>query len=81
MNFQRLSIGQMARLNNISEQTLRLYDREKLLCPAIRDGESGYRYYHIIQSAKLDMIQYMKAYGLKLREIKECLDRNDPNEI
>ena len=81
VNFQRLSNGQMARLNNISEQTLRLYDREKLLSPAVRDKESGYRYYHIIQSAKLDMIQYMKAYGLKLKEIRACLDRNDPSEI
>ena len=49
MDFQRLSIGQMAKLNHISEQTLRLYARKGLLRPHMTDGRSGYRYYHIMQ--------------------------------
>ena len=28
MDLQKLSIGQMAELNHVSEQTLRLYDKE-----------------------------------------------------
>ena len=81
MNYKKLTIGQMAKLNHISEQTLRLYDREGLMSPALKDDETGYRYYHIIQSARLDMIQYMKAYGMTLREIGEYLGRNDTSEI
>ena len=59
MDYQKLTIGQMAKLNHISEQSLRLYDREGLLSPFVKDENTGYRYYHIIQSARLDMIQYM----------------------
>ena len=81
MDFQRLTIGQMAKLNHISEQTLRLYAREGLLTPHTVDGRSGYRYYHIMQSARLDMIQYMKSYGMTLKEVKEYLDRSDAKWI
>lgn len=49
MDLQRLTIGQMAQLNHISEQTLRLYDREGLLKAQEVDLKSGYRYYHILQ--------------------------------
>ena len=78
MDLQKLSIGQMAELNHVSEQTLRLYDKEGLLVPRCVDPVTGYRYYHIIQSAKLDLIQNMKVYGMTLRQIRSFLDSNDP---
>ena len=78
MDLQKLSIGQMAELNHVSEQTLRLYDKEGLLVPRCVDPVTGYRYYHIIQSAKLDPIQNMKIYGMTLRQIRSFLDSNDP---
>lgn len=78
MDLQKLSIGQMAELNHVSEQTLRLYDKEGLLVPRCVDPVTGYRYYHIIQSAKLDLIQNMKVYGITLRQIRSFLDSNDP---
>ncbi len=31
LDVKKMTIGQMARMNHISEQTLRLYDREGLL--------------------------------------------------
>lgn len=77
MDLQRLTIGQMAELNHISEQTLRLYDREGLLKPQETDPVTGYRYYHIMQSARLDLIQNMKVYGMTLRQIRAFLDDND----
>lgn len=77
MDLQRLTIGQMAELNHISEQTLRLYDREGLLKPQETDSVTGYRYYHIMQSARLDLIQNMKVYGMTLRQIRAFLDNND----
>ena len=78
MDLQKLSIGQMAELNHVSEQTLRLYGKEGLLVPRCVDPVTGYRYYHIIQSAKLDLIQNMKIYGMTLRQIRSFLDSNDP---
>lgn len=68
---KELSIGQMARLNGLSEQTLRLYDKAGLFSPMYRDAENGYRYYDIRQSAQLDMIQHMKALGMSLKDIRE----------
>ena len=65
----KMTIGRMARLNHISEQTLRLYDRMGLLSP-VHVGENGYRYYDMRQCAQMDMIQYMKSLGMSLKDIK-----------
>ncbi|MGI6733299.1 MAG: MerR family transcriptional regulator [Anaerovoracaceae bacterium] len=73
----KLTIGKMAKLNGVSPQTLRLYDRIKLLEPCETNPETGYRYYHIKQCAQLDMIQYMKALGMNLAQIKECFENQD----
>ncbi|HCL02840.1 MAG TPA: MerR family transcriptional regulator [Lachnoclostridium phytofermentans] len=78
---ENLTIGQMAKLNHISEQTLRLYDKIGLLSPCRRDESNGYRYYDIRQSAQLDMIQYMKSLGMNLKEIKKQLDCSDMPSI
>lgn len=71
---EKLTIGKMAKINGISEQTLRLYDKIKLIQPCDTNPETGYRYYHIKQCAQLDMIQYMKALGMNLSQIKECFE-------
>lgn len=75
-----LTVGQMAGLNHVSEQTLRLYDRLGLLSPNKR-GDNGYRYYDIKQSAELDIIQYMKSLGISLKEIKRQLEEKDLGRI
>lgn len=77
---QRLTIGQMAKANHVSEQALRFYDRENLLRPQQR-GENGYRYYDIRQSARLDMIQYLRSIGLSLRQIRQQLAGENPSAI
>ena len=71
---EKLTIRKMAKINGISEQTLRLYDKIKLIQPCDTNPETGYRYYHIKQCAQLDMIQYMKALGMNLSQIKECFE-------
>ncbi|MBF4695254.1 MerR family transcriptional regulator [Fusibacter sp. Q10-2] len=78
---EKLTIGQMARLNQVSEQTLRYYDKIKLLMPDTVDETNGYRYYSIGQSAYLDMIQYMKSLGMRLSDIKKQLELKDPSMI
>lgn len=74
---EQMTIGQMAQMNHVSEQALRLYDKIGLLSPVGRGSENGYRYYDIRQSARLDMIQYMKSLGMGLKDIKANLDGGD----
>lgn len=81
MDLQHLSIGQMAKLNHVSEQTLRLYDKMDLLKPIELNEETGYRYYSIAQSAALDMIQYYKDMGIPLKEIHERLNAMNLNTM
>lgn len=52
MDIRKLTIGQMAKLNHISAQTLGLYDRKRPIRPAYEDKTTGYRYCHIGQSAR-----------------------------
>lgn len=78
---KRMTIGQMARMNGISEQTLRLYDREGLFSPAYRDQDTGYRYYDIRQNAQLDMIQRLKALGMSLKDIRGQMKHFEPEQL
>lgn len=73
----KLSIGEMAKLNNTTVSTLRLYDEMGLLTPDYVDTSSRYRYYGLKQNARFDTIQYMKELGLELKEIKTVLDSED----
>lgn len=72
-----LSIGKMAEINGVSIPTLRLYDKNGLLVPAYVDESSGYRYYTLQQTARLDVIAYMKELGMSLNEIKKVLEKED----
>ena len=68
-------------MNGISEQTLRLYDREGLFSPAYRDQDTGYRYYDIRQNARLDTIQRLKALGMSLKDIKGQMKNFEPEQL
>lgn len=81
MNLECLSIGQMARLNHISEQTLRLYDKMNLFTPIGVNPDNGYRYYSIGQSAKLDLIKYYQKLGFPLKDIQNSLMDSDSDSV
>ena len=81
IDVKKMTIGEMAKINHISEQTLRLYDREGLFSPVYRDEKTGYRYYDIRQSAQLDMIRYMKALGMPLKEIRIHMKKWDMGRV
>lgn len=66
-----LSIGQMAKLNNISVQTLRHYEKVELLKPSYINETTGYRYYSMKDFSTIDLIKQCKAMGMPLEEIKE----------
>lgn len=65
------SIGQISKLNNLSVQTLRHYEKVGILKPSYINSESGYRYYTMKDFNTIDLIKQCKAMGLSLEEIKE----------
>lgn len=71
------SIGETAKINNVSIQALRLYDRMGLLKPAYVDPKSNYRYYTIDQFIYLDLIRYSKYIGAPLKELNDVLHNKD----
>lgn len=72
-----IPIGRMASNNRITVATLRLYDQMGLLTPAYIDPETGYRYYDLRQTSRLDIIRYMRDLGLSLSDIHSLLDKED----
>ncbi len=64
------SIGEVAKQQNISRQTLLFYDKIGLFCPVWVDPQNGYRYYSASQLDYLDTICIMKKIGFSLEEIK-----------
>lgn len=74
------SIGEMAKLHNISIETLRHYDRQHLLRPDYINPNTGYRYYSMKSFFKMDIIKKCKAIGLSLEEIKETMENYDSIE-
>lgn len=74
------SIGEMAKLHNISIETLRHYDRQNLLKPDYINPKTGYRYYSMKSFFKMDIIKKCKAIGFSLEEIKETMKNYDSIE-
>ncbi|MCY6369931.1 MerR family transcriptional regulator [Clostridium ganghwense] len=74
-------IGDMAKIHNVSTQTLRYYDKIGLLKPKIVDQDNGYRYYTIEQFEQLNTIKYLKFLGMSLNDIKEHLNKRDIKNI
>ncbi|MEF9839555.1 MAG: MerR family transcriptional regulator [Lachnospiraceae bacterium] len=66
----RFTIGELAKLNHLSKQTLIFYDKKDVFKPNIVDETNGYRYYTVDQLEILDSILILKEMGLSLNEIK-----------
>ena len=69
-----LTLGQMARANNMTEKSLRFYQQKGLLEPELVDDETGFRYYGILQSTKIDLINQLQLIGMSLEEIRQLSD-------
>ncbi|MGL4868061.1 MAG: MerR family transcriptional regulator [Cetobacterium sp.] len=67
------SIGETAKLTQVTIQTLRHYDKEGLLKPSFVHEETNYRYYSIDQFQQIDFIKRCKALGFSLEKIKSIL--------
>lgn len=64
-------ISEMAKLGNVSRQTLIYYDKIGVFTPQEVDFETGYRYYTLEQAMELGVILSLKELGMSLKQIKE----------
>ena len=62
-------IGMFAAMNHVTVKTLRFYEEQGLLMPALIHPDTGYRYYTLSQMAVLHHITALKLAGFKLEEI------------
>lgn len=77
----KVLVGEMAKLHNVSAQTLRYYDKIGLFTPEHIDKENNYRYYDINQFPILDCILFLKKLGIPLDEIKEYFHERDIDKM
>ena len=76
------SIGEYARIAQVSKRLLRYYDEIGLFQPVKIDPESGYRYYSASQLPELNRILALKDLGLSLNQIQRFVrDDISPAEI
>jgi DNA-binding transcriptional MerR regulator/effector-binding domain-containing protein len=68
-----LSIGELARLGQVSPRTLRHYDDLGVLVPAQVDPTTGYRSYEVGQLADLRRVLALRGLGVPLGEIAALL--------
>ena len=66
-----IKIGDLAKICNVSTQTLRYYDAEDILKPDIIDSSSGYRFYSVDAVEKYKKILFYKSICFSLDEIKK----------
>ncbi len=72
------TIGEFAKLTNVTRKTLRHYDAIDLLKPSSIHPENGYRLYAIDQLDKMNTIQILKISGYELSKIKEFFEIYEP---
>ena len=71
-------IGEISNICNVSQKTLRFYEKKGLLKPALVNNDTGYRYYDDESIKTIENIKKLKAIGMSLKEIKD-FDFNKQN--
>jgi MerR family transcriptional regulator, mercuric resistance operon regulatory protein len=73
MNGGALQIGEVARRTALSVDSIRFYERQRLL-PAPERSVGRFRLYTSADIVRLQFIREMQGLGFTLREIKQLLD-------
>ena len=70
-------IGEVTKIMGITRKTLLVYEDMGLLKPAIKDEESGYRYYSADNMTQIRSIRSLQALGLTLKEVEDYYYNTD----
>lgn len=70
-NEELFQIGEVAKILGVTRKAILGYEDMGLLTPAVKDEESGYRYYSADNMTQIRSIKSLQALGLSLKEVKE----------
>lgn len=73
-------IGELAKIFNISTDTIRHYDRKNLLKPELH-SENNYRYYDIASMFKLSRLLFLKNLDIPLSEIEAYMKNKNADRL
>ncbi len=74
-------IGTFAAMNHVTVKTLRFYEEQGLLTPALIHPETGYRYYTLSQMSVLHQITALKQAGFTREEIARLGDGKEEEAV
>ena len=64
-------MGEITKILGVTRKTLLVYENMGLLTPAVKDEQSGYRYYTADNMTQIRSIRSLQTLGLSLTEIAE----------
>lgn len=64
-------IGEVTKIMGVTRKALLVYEDMGLLTPAVKDEESGYRYYSADNMTQIRSIRSLQTLGLTLKEVAE----------
>ena len=64
-------IGEVAKILGVTRKAILLYEDMGLLTPAVKDKDSGFRYYSADNLAQIRSIRSLQTLGLSLKEVAE----------
>ncbi len=74
-----MRIGELARAAGVGVETVRFYEREKLIEQPPRPADGGYRDYSPEDARRIRFVRRAQGLGFSLKEIREFLTlRTDP---
>ena len=76
MVIKSLTIGHLAKAASVNIETIRYYQRKKLITEPVKP-QSGYRQYDISIINRIHFIKRAQKLGFSLKEISDLLDMGD----
>lgn len=64
-------IGEITKIMGVTRKTLLVFEEMGLLTPAVKDEESGYRYYSADNMTQIRAIRSLQSLGLTLKEVEQ----------
>ena len=74
-------IGEVTKILGVTRKTLLVFEEMGLLTPAVKDADSGYRYYSADNMTQIRAIRSLQALGLTLKEVAEYYYDHENIEI
>ena len=69
-----MTIGEVAKVKQISIKALRYYEKIGILKPAYCDPDTGYRYYKNEQMLAIDMIKFLQILDIPLKNWNQYVE-------